>query len=185
MPAQPPAESPFAAFAACPAKLLVIGGNALIAYGSDRLTQDCDCAVVSETEKELASELVKQGYVFQEQQDSFTRYVHLGRLKPVVDVMLLNKETFEKLWLESREVLLGGVRLRVPKPLHLVALKLHALKQNPDRMGKDWEASICLRPRAAVGPMQKSPSLRRVTLRRTFASTSYEVVTYESRFIRP
>ena len=137
MPAEPPAESPFTAFAVCPARILVIGGNALIAYGSERLTQGCDCAVVAEQEKDLAEVLAKFGYILHERNQSFHRYVHLGRIKPVVDVMLLNEGTFEKLWAESREVTLDGERLRVPKPLHLVALKLHALKQNPDRVGKD------------------------------------------------
>jgi len=139
MPAQPPADSPFPAFAVCPIRLLIIGGNALIAYGSERLTQDCDCAVVATDERELSSTLSKAGYVFSERFDSFSRYIHLGRIKPTVDVMLLDETTFEKLWIESREVTLDCQQLRVPKPLHLVALKLHALKQNPDRMGKDWE----------------------------------------------
>jgi hypothetical protein len=137
MPAQPPADSPFAAFAECAARILVIGGNAMIAYGSERLTQDCDCAAVADEERELASALSKLGYIFEERYQSFSRYVHLGRVKPVVDVMLLTEETFQRLWKESREVLLDGIHLRVPKPLHLVALKLHALKQNPDRIGKD------------------------------------------------
>lgn len=53
--------------------------------------------------------------------------------------MHLTASAFEKLWQAGREAVLDGVRLRVPKPLHLVALKLHALKQNPARMGKDWE----------------------------------------------
>ena len=34
---------------------------------------------------------------------------------------------------------MGGVVLPAPRPLHLVALKLHALKQNPKRLGKDGE----------------------------------------------
>ena len=34
---------------------------------------------------------------------------------------------------------MGGVVLPAPRPLHLVALKLHALKQNPKRLGKDRE----------------------------------------------
>ena len=62
-----------------------------------------------------------------------------GARRPVVDVMLLNKATFDKLRAQSREIDMGGTALRVPKPLHLVALKLHALKQNPKRLGKDWE----------------------------------------------
>ena len=139
MPAQPPSEAPFEAFAKCPVRVLIIGGNALIAYGSERLTQDCDCAVIALEERDFATELGKLGYVLDDRLGSFSRYVHLSRRRPVVDLMLLDAQTFEKLWLESREVELDGQSLRAPKPLHLVALKLHALKENPERMGKDWE----------------------------------------------
>lgn len=139
MPAQPPAEAPFEAFAKCGDRLLLIGGNAMIGYGSERLTQDCDCAVIAEDERMVAAVLQPLGYLFKERFSTFARYAHLGARRPVVDVMLLNKATFDKLRAQSREIDMGGTALRVPKPLHLVALKLHALKQNPKRLGKDWE----------------------------------------------
>ncbi len=139
MPAQPPAEAPFDAFAKCGDRLLLIGGNAMIGYGSERLTQDCDCAVVTEDERLVAGVLQPLGYLFKERFSTFARYAHLGGRRPVVDVMLLNTSTFEKLRAQSREIDMGGISLRAPKPLHLVALKLHALKQNPQRLGKDWE----------------------------------------------
>lgn len=142
MPAVPPLESPFEAFAKCGDRLLLIGGNAMIGYGSERLTQDCDCAVVVEDEQLLAETLLPYGYFFKERFSSFSRYTHLGNRRPVVDVMLLNRETFDKLWATSREVRMVGHRLRIPKPLHLVALKLHALKQDPKRAWKDLE-DIC------------------------------------------
>jgi hypothetical protein len=138
MPSQPPAEAPFDAFAKCGDRLLLIGGNAMIGYGSERLTQDCDCAVIAEDERLVAAALQPLGYLFTERFGSFARYAHLGLRRPVVDVMLLNASTFQKLRAESREVEVGGIVLHAPKPLHLVALKLHALKQNPERLGKDW-----------------------------------------------
>ena len=139
MPGQPPAEAPFEAFAQCGERLLLIGGNAMIAYGSQRLTQDCDCAVVAQNERMVAAVLEPLGYVFKENYGPFARYVHLGGQRPVVDVMLLNAGTFGNLLAQSQVIELSGVQLRAPKPLHLVALKLHALKQNPARLGKDWE----------------------------------------------
>jgi predicted nucleotidyltransferase len=75
-------------------------------------------------------------------QSSFARYHHLARLRPVVDVMLTNAGTFAKLLAESRLVTITGCVVRVPAPLHLVAMKLHALKQQPDRAYKDWP-DIC------------------------------------------
>ena len=77
--------------------------------------------------------------LFKERFPTFARYAHLGGRRPVVDVMLLNASTFEKLRAQSREIDMDWVTLRVPRSLHLVALKLHALKQNPQRLEKDWE----------------------------------------------
>jgi hypothetical protein len=139
MPGQPPAEAPFDALAQCGERLLLIGGNAVLAYGSPRVTFDCDCAVIAEDEKLVAAVLEPLGYLFKERFDSFSRYAHLGGRRPVVDVMLLNSSTFQSLYAASREVILSGVALRAPKPLHLVALKMFALKNNPSRTGKDWE----------------------------------------------
>jgi len=53
-------------------------------------------------------------------------------------VMLVAPETFDKLYAERKALAFGPVLLPVPKPLHLIALKLHALR-NPERLkkGKD------------------------------------------------
>ena len=138
MAGEPPPQAPLEAFASCGEHLLLIGGNAMLAYGSDRATFDCDCAVVAIDEPLVAAALIPLGYRFKERFSIFTRYTHLGGHRPVVDVMLLDAPTFAKLHAESQEIVLLGVTLRAPKPLHLVALKLHALKQQPERAVKDW-----------------------------------------------
>ncbi len=139
MSAPPPAGAPFEALAACGEHLLLIGGNAMIGYGSQRATFDCDCAVTVENERLVAAVLAPLGYLFKERYSSFSRYAHLAGERPVVDVMLLDRQSFQSLRAECCEVVLKGVRLHAPKPLHLAALKLHALKQNPRRLGKDWQ----------------------------------------------
>lgn len=138
MPAEPPLDAPFEALAKCEARLLVIGGNAVAAHGSQRLTLDCDCAIVAADERLLAAALWTAGYVRGGHHGAFVRFEHLGRRRPVVDVMLLDCDTFEQLWAGSRPLTQRGFEFRMPKPLHLVAQKLFALNEVPDREWKDW-----------------------------------------------
>ena len=138
MPAQIPDEAPLEVFAECADWLILIGGRAVQAYGVDRMTFDADCAVLIEDEGRLKEALGRVGYVLEEPRETFIRFVHLGRQRPVVDAMRLDAETYRKLMAETRLVQVGGFLLRVPAPLHLVAMKLHALKQNPERDYKDW-----------------------------------------------
>jgi len=55
-----------------------------------------------------------------------------------VDLMLVNQETFDKMSVEAREKLIDGIAIKVPSPLHLIAMKLHALRHGkPEREAKD------------------------------------------------
>ena len=56
--------------------------------------------------------------------------------------MRTDEATFSKLQAESRLVVITGCTVRVPPPLHLIAMKLHALRQEPERDYKDWP-DIC------------------------------------------
>jgi len=142
MPAPKPAEGPWEVFAECADWLLVIGGHAVQSYGMDRLTYDCDCAVLDRNEETLKAKLASIGYVLNDRQAHFSRYVHLGRQRAVVDVMRLDAKTFALLSTGARETQIGEKCVRVPRAFHLLAMKLHALKQNPERAHKDW-ADIC------------------------------------------
>ena len=52
-----------------------------------------------------------------------------------LDLMLVNQRTFAAMQAASREVEMGGRRCRVPSLDHLLALKLHVLKQRLSRPG--------------------------------------------------
>jgi predicted nucleotidyltransferase len=56
--------------------------------------------------------------------------VELGRL----DFVYVRGETRNKLFASAREVpLAGGLRVRVPRPEHLAAMKIQAMKNDPER----------------------------------------------------
>ena len=62
-----------------------------------------------------------------------------------VDIMLVSRETFLKLADGRRELEFGPTRLGVPQPLPLIALKLHAMKNDARRrLGKDLPDNLQL-----------------------------------------
>jgi hypothetical protein len=86
----------------------------------------------------LATHLTRAGYREEGRLGSFVAYWHLHRERPPLDVMLVDEMTFAKLFAESIPYEFGEVTLRVPALLHLVALKLHAMKNAPERAYKDF-----------------------------------------------
>ena len=110
-------------------RVLVIGGHAVNAYGYTRTTLDVDFLVTVESFPEWAG-----------QTETFARMDPPVTDPPSlpVDVMLVSSETFSKLNSERQLLDFGGLSLPVPKPLNLIALKLHAMR-HPERFkkGKD------------------------------------------------
>ena len=116
---------------------LVIGGFAVNAYRFNRATQDVDCMVASENRTVLAKSLTDRGFVEFQMDAGFSRFRHESIAYPVVDVMRVDESTWSKMWPARMETELFGIPVQVPALPHLIALKLHAMKQNPERLLKD------------------------------------------------
>ena len=120
--------------------LLVIGGHAVNAYGYNRTTLDVDFVIAMESFSKWRPALESLGYRWIGQTETFARLQPPTMNPPLfpIDVMFVSPETFAKLEAEKVELEFGDARLPVPQPLHLIALKLHAMK-NPERLkkGKD------------------------------------------------
>lgn len=120
--------------------VLVIGGHAVNAYGYTRTTLDVDFLVAVESFPEWRAVFESAGYRWAGQTETFARLDPPITDPPSlpVDVMLVSMETFSKLYAERQLLDFGGTRLPVPRPLNLIALKLHAMR-NPERFkkGKD------------------------------------------------
>lgn len=115
---------------------MLIGGWALQAHHHARNTVDVDCMTALGNDVLLGEELERAGFECFEEKTAFRRFRH--RLDPlmVLDVMRVNAETFAKMWDSSQPYVLDGVPLRVPSLPHLIALKLHAAR-NEHRVEKD------------------------------------------------
>ena len=116
---------------------LLVGGQALPAYGVVRQTLDIDCLAAPPGATKLRQVLVAAGYAVAGQSAAVVRYRHESPLLLDVDVLVVSQETYDKLLRDSRQWRTENSVWRVPSLLHLIALKLHALKHNPARWGHD------------------------------------------------
>jgi hypothetical protein len=119
-------------------EFLVIGGLAVIAYGYSRDTVDLDYLVRRSKRAEWTAKLATYGYTVFHEHDNFAQFTSPNSID--VDLMFVNDQTFDKLWAESSLKSVGAARVRFPALDHLVALKLHVIKQNiPHRVIRDLD----------------------------------------------
>jgi predicted nucleotidyltransferase len=116
--------------------LLIIGGQALAAHGVMRQTLDVDCLIAAENRNALDELLRSGGFSPVATSANFARYRHESELIAEVDVLFADAATFEKLFAASI-LLPSDEKIRGPSLPHLIALKLHAIRSNPQRESRD------------------------------------------------
>jgi hypothetical protein len=122
-----------------PLGFLIIGGYAVAAHGHTRATFDVDLLVRRVDHDAWLDRLGASGLKLFGQTRTFAQFSqpHDG---DGLDLMFVEEPTFDQMWQASEEHDFGGIRARVPCLDHLLALKLHALKQSPPhRTAKDAE----------------------------------------------
>ena len=120
-------------------RFLVIGGYAVAAHGHTRATFDVDFLVRRAEREAWFARLSAAGLKLFGQSNAFAQFSQPGD-GDGLDLMLVDESTFDRMWQASEEREFGGSRARIPCLDHLLALKLHALKQAlPHRTSKDAE----------------------------------------------
>jgi hypothetical protein len=112
----------------------LVGGVALAAYGIARTTLDLDLAVDVSAQEAIVAFMESQGYATLHRSAGFSNHLHadpdLGR----VDFLYVRDETSRRLFAELRHVAgPRGASIPVPKPEHLAAMKVQAMKDDPAR----------------------------------------------------
>lgn len=140
-------------------KGLLIGGIAVNHHGYSRNTQDVDLMVAAYALDDVERALKSSGFTNIEREPNvifFRRPESDLRL----DVLHVDKDTFEQLWSESLTARSPDISFRIPRLEHLLAMKLFALKANWDRrVHKDLPDIINLviinqlEPEATLRPM--------------------------------
>lgn len=111
----------------------VVGAFGLHAYGLARATLDLDLATESAAQPKLVALLESLGFETLYRSAGYSNHVHalpeLGRL----DFVYVESETARVLFSGGTTLQLGEHRVPVPRPEHLVAMKVHAMKNDPPR----------------------------------------------------
>ncbi len=120
-----------------PLRLLLVGGYALPFYGIFRQTLDVDCLIAESDREGLGSHLAEAGYSVRAQTENFIRFGHESVSLMHIDALVVGQDTFEEMFRQSQDYPVGSHLFHVPTLVHLIALKLHAVKNNPRREARD------------------------------------------------
>ena len=119
-------------------RLAVIGGVALTAYGHPRMTLDLDLVTEAEAQETLVAFMESQGFVTLHRSSGYSNHRHPDRTRGRVDFMYVRGDTAEKLFASAKELPgPSGRRILVPKPEHLIAMKVQAMRDAPERTWQD------------------------------------------------
>jgi hypothetical protein len=137
----------------------IVGALALHSYGYSRATNDVDLLVGADAQRSLIAFLEQRGFETLHRSDGYSNHLHpdpaLGRL----DVIYVDRVTRDKIVAEARRTPLGGKTMLVPKPEHLAAMKVHAMRNDPGRVFQDM---------ADVQFLMRLPGVDREEIRRYF-----------------
>ena len=140
---------------------LVIGGHAVNAYCEPRATLDVDFLVCRNELARWKELLTAEGFKLDHEGPTFVRFNPPYGVEWRLDLMLVNAETFQKMRGAAQTKKLLSIESLVPRPEHLIALKLHALKHgHAERFEKDFIDVIALTRNAGLDP--RSPDYRQI-----------------------
>lgn len=114
----------------------VIGGVALSAYGNPRMTLDLDVATEASAQEALIAFMESHGFVTLHRSSGYSNHRHPTRGR--VDFMYVSGQTADRLFASATELPgPGGQPIPVPKPEHLIAMKVQAMRDDPQRVLQD------------------------------------------------
>lgn len=113
-------------------RVAVIGGVALGAYGNPRLTLDLDVATDAAAQDALITFMESQGFTTLHRSPGYSNHRHASRGR--VDFMYVRDHTADQLFGSTTELPgPGGRPIPVPRPEHLIAMKVQAMRDAPER----------------------------------------------------
>ncbi len=118
-------------------RLLIVGGFAVNAHGFTRFTADLDCLIVTHELSALEQVFLRAGFKRYPGSQVAAVFENPDARPSVVDVLLVNGSTFEKMWPGRVKAVFEGHEFAIPAIEHIFAMKFHAVRANWKRQGKD------------------------------------------------
>ena len=121
-------------------RFIVIGGFAVVEHGYTRVTADFDLLVSRGDEQKWRMLLENLGYKLTQDGDTFLQYANEEATAWPVDLMFVQPGTFSGLIAAAHPAKVQGAEPLIVSLEHLLALKLHVLKQGRlHRFLKDFQ----------------------------------------------
>jgi hypothetical protein len=142
---------------------LVIGGHAVVLHGHLRNTFDLDLLIPDSKLPAGRAALASLGYRTFFETEAFLQLQAPENLPPL-DLMIVDDLTFNRIETTSNEKVLDEERIRIPDALRLIALKLHATRDQKRRtIETDWQdvASLLIRTNLSL----EDPELQAIITR--------------------
>lgn len=112
----------------------VVGAFGLHAYGLTRATADLDFVTEAAAQARLVPFLESLGYETLHVSEGYSNHLHADRSMGRLDFVYVGGATSRTLFAGCKAILsAGGRSLPVPRPEHLAAMKVNAMKNDPDR----------------------------------------------------
>ena len=132
---------------------LLIGGRGLEAHGYVRNTRDLDLLVRTTDLDRLGKCLREFGYVLTAETAIFSRWRSVDPAIVDLDLLYVDQATFDKLDRDAVTMTYGELSIRAPSIAGMIALKLHAMRNQADRRVRDTQdiqAILRLNPEAVA-----------------------------------
>jgi hypothetical protein len=118
----------------------VVGGVALAGYGHPRMTLDLDLVTDAAAQDALIAFMESRGFETLYRSTGYSNHLHPDRRRGRVDVVYVRGETARRVFAELRTLPgPGGRAIKAPKPEHLIAMKVQAMRDAPERA---WQEMV-------------------------------------------
>ncbi len=112
----------------------VIGAFALHAYGRSRATSDLDFVTEFRAQQKLIAFLDGLGYETLHVSSGYSNHLHRDAAMGRLDFVYVSGDTSRQLFGSARKLLmLGEMAIPVPRAEHIAAMKIQAMKNDPER----------------------------------------------------
>lgn len=118
---------------------ILIGGFAVNAYEFTRQTMDIDFLMAEEDYVRALDDFKKAGFKELDRQKLCARLKAPPPHVWEVDIVFSDSKTVKKISEAGKKFKISGSMFKIPSLFHLIALKLHAVKQDPRRELKDLQ----------------------------------------------
>ena len=125
---------------------IIVGGWAINLHGYPRQTIDFDFMIFEEEFDIVSEAFIKLGYIRTIRTELYARFESESSESYLYfDCLFADKSTYEKLSSSGKSVKIFSAEFILPCPMHIIAMKLHALKYGSnEREYKDFSDILSL-----------------------------------------